>query len=54
MKTINITLHVDVRTEQDAIEVSEQLSRQATGFALRGFNSMVSIDTHEFADDRED
>lgn len=47
MTTINIVLHVDVNTEQDAIEVSEQLSRQATGFALRGFNTMVSIGTFD-------
>lgn len=51
MTSIHITLHVDVKTEADAIEVSEQLSRQSIGFALRGFSTMTSIDQGYDADE---
>ena len=42
--TIHICLHVDVEDETAAIEISEQLSRQATGFALAGHDAMMTID----------
>lgn len=42
--SVHLTLHVDVDDEAAAIEISEQLSRQATGYALAGHDAMMTID----------
>jgi hypothetical protein len=41
---LHITLHIDVKNEQEAIKISEQLSAQLIGFALSGHSTMLTID----------
>jgi hypothetical protein len=41
---LHLTLHIDVKSESEAIKIAEQLSAQLIGFALSGHSTMLTID----------
>lgn len=51
---LHITLHVDVKTEAEAIPIAEQLSAQAIGFSLGGHATMLTIDKGYEDDETQD
>lgn len=51
LKTIHITLSVSTDTESKAVQIAEQLGRQAVGFGLDGDTATISITTYEDEDE---
>lgn len=45
---LHLTLHIDVKSEGEAIKIAEQLSTQLIGFALGGHATMLTIDQDAF------
>lgn len=42
--SLHLVLHIDVKDQGQAIQIAEQLSTQAIGFALAGHAAMLTID----------
>lgn len=50
-KSININLSVTTESEASAVEIAEQLGRQAVGLGLAGHNASMSVSTWEEDED---